>query len=57
MTFLPVLRGQRDRARAIRDQCIEEGREKWTERNDRDIAALDPIIATLEELPGATDFA
>ncbi|MDQ6783981.1 MAG: site-specific integrase [Actinomycetota bacterium] len=57
VTFLPVLRGQRDRARAIRDQCVEEGREKWAERNNRDIAALEPIIATLEDLPGATDFA
>jgi hypothetical protein len=52
-----VLRGQRDRARAIRDQCVEEGREKWAERNECDIAALEPIIATLEGLPGAADFA
>ena len=57
VTFLPVLRCHRDRARAIRDQCVEEGREKWAERNDRDIAALEPIIATLEDLPRATDFA
>ncbi|MCA1703102.1 MAG: site-specific integrase, partial [Actinobacteria bacterium] len=57
VTFLPVLRGQRDRATKMRDRCVEEDRPKWAERNERDVAALNPIIAALEALPEAADFA
>ena len=41
----------------MRDRCVEEERPKWAERNERDVAALNPIIAALEALPEATDFA
>ncbi|MDQ1444531.1 MAG: hypothetical protein QOI20_995 [Acidimicrobiaceae bacterium] len=56
VTFLPVLRGQRARAVTLEATCIEEGRGRWAERNRKDITALDAIIETLEDLPGASDF-
>ncbi len=57
VTFLPVLRGQRDRAARLEATCADEGRTRWAERNRRDIDALERIIDTLEKLPEAADFA
>jgi hypothetical protein len=56
VTFLPVLRGQRDRAVRLEATCVEEGRTRWAERNRKDIDSLEVIIGALEELPEAGDF-
>lgn len=57
VTFLPVLRGQRDRAVRLEATCVEENRTRWAERNRKDIDALEAVVGALEELPEAADFA
>lgn len=56
VTFLSVLRGQRQRAGSVLQLAQDEGRDRWVERNQRDITQLDTIITVLEGLPEANDF-